>query len=297
VRAPTPALTSGSGATPEMTDHLAWDGKLLWGNVHPMTTHPDMVAKLIGIDVQTRQVVRTIEIPFGDAATMSPMGMGFDGTHLWTNDGKNRHMRAKRYAEARRAFENATKHGDAEGYVGSTMFLGNLYNGLGPEFAPAKAAHRYLEVCNQHQSTALDVAEARDAVEQLLPLLVTNAHAGDADAAFVLGGWHMSCDVDHVKAAEWFEQAASMGHAGAQRSLGFLLEHGQGIAKNERRAIELYEAAAAGGDRFAQYNLGSIYAHGTGLPKDPERAIAHLSAAAEQGFAEAMALLGDDRTA
>jgi TPR repeat protein len=174
------------------------------------------------------------------------------------------------------------------------LFLGNLNNGLGPEGSPSKAAYWYLEVCGHSGAEPRAVSEARAAVEELTSLLVLGAYTGDADAAFALGGWHMTCEVDPSKAAGWFEQGAAKGHAGAQRSLAYLLLEGRGVAENKPRAIELFEAAARAGDRFAQFNLGSLYALGEFLPKDSEKAVAYLTAAAEQGLLEAMARLGDE---
>jgi hypothetical protein len=73
-----------------MADHLAWDGKYLWANLHSMpgdSGPPD--GRLIQIDTKARKIIKTIEVPFRDAATMTPMGMAFDGTYLWSNDPKN----------------------------------------------------------------------------------------------------------------------------------------------------------------------------------------------------------------
>jgi hypothetical protein len=74
-----------------MADHLAWDGSHLWGVVHSMPNHtgaPD--GRLIKIDLEQKKVVKTIEVPFRDAATMTPMGLAWDGKYLWTNDAENR---------------------------------------------------------------------------------------------------------------------------------------------------------------------------------------------------------------
>jgi TPR repeat protein len=190
--------------------------------------------------------------------------------------------------------EQLFRQGAAAGHAPSMLFLGNLYNGLGPERSPAKAAVWYLEVLNTRRAEVRAISDARYAVEQLRPLLEIGAGAGDAEAAFALGGWHMTCDPDHAKAAGLFQQAAAKGHPGAQRSLGRLLMEGLGVARNEARAIELFEAAASGGDRFAQLDLGLCYVHGKSVPRSSAKAIAYLTAAAEQGLADAMAQLGDE---
>jgi len=193
------------------------------------------------------------------------------------------------FAEAERRF----RAGAAAEHAPSMLFMGNLYNGLGPEPSPAKAAHWYIEVLGAKTEPRAK-ADARAAVEELVPVLELGALGGDAEAAFALGGYHMVCVVDHAKAAGYFDKAVAKGHPGAQRSLGYLLMEGSGVEANARRAVVLFEAAAKGGDRFAQLNLGSLYARGKELPRDSRKAIAFLTAAAEQGLTEAMALLADE---
>jgi hypothetical protein len=71
----------------DMTDHLAWDGRYLWGNIHSMPGDPPPYdGRLVQIDVEGRKIVHTVEVPFRDAASMTPMGMGWDGRYLWTQD-------------------------------------------------------------------------------------------------------------------------------------------------------------------------------------------------------------------
>ncbi|MCA9667054.1 MAG: hypothetical protein KC503_15760 [Myxococcales bacterium] len=77
----------------EMADHLAFDGTHLWAVVHSMAGDPGPPdGRLIRIDLQTRRIVKTIEVPFRDAASMTPMGMGYDGKYLWTNDPLNKRI-------------------------------------------------------------------------------------------------------------------------------------------------------------------------------------------------------------
>ncbi|MCC6748183.1 MAG: hypothetical protein IT371_11020 [Deltaproteobacteria bacterium] len=81
-------IALGSGT---FIDHLDWDGRYLWGAVHSMPGHvgtPD--GRLIQVDPQLGKIVKTIEVPFRDAETMSPMGLSWDGTYLWSTDVKDR---------------------------------------------------------------------------------------------------------------------------------------------------------------------------------------------------------------
>lgn len=71
----------------EMADHLAWDGSYLWGVVHSMPDMPGPAeGRLIQIDTELHRIINTVEVPFRDADAMSPMGLGWDGEHLWVND-------------------------------------------------------------------------------------------------------------------------------------------------------------------------------------------------------------------
>ena len=74
----------------EMADHLAWDGEYLWGVVHSMPGQPGPPdGRIIKTDTAAAEVVHTIEVPFRNANTMSPMGLAWDGTYLWSMDPDN----------------------------------------------------------------------------------------------------------------------------------------------------------------------------------------------------------------
>jgi TPR repeat protein len=141
------------------------------------------------------------------------------------------------------------------------------------------------------------IDNSADAIEELramLPELIEIAEAGGVDsseAAFVLGAAYMNVFDEDASAVGWFERAGE--HAGALRSLGYLVDCGRGVQASGERTADLYQRAAVLGDPFAQFNLGLCYKKGSGRPIDRARAKHWYRAAAEQGMVDAMSLLGD----
>jgi hypothetical protein len=65
------------------------------------------------------------------------------------------------------------------------------------------------------------------------------------------------------------------------------LEHGEGVAKDARKAAQLYCEAARLGDAEAQFSLGWMYANGRGIPRDDRLAALFFGLAARQGHEHA----------
>jgi TPR repeat protein len=61
------------------------------------------------------------------------------------------------------------------------------------------------------------------------------------------------------KAFELFSKAAADGHAAAQNSLGYLYDHGIGVAKDPTKALFWYRKAALNGDVLGCHNLAITY--------------------------------------
>ena len=102
---------------------------------------------------------------------------------------------------------------------------------------------------------------------------------------------------NHEQAAQLFHQAAQTGHAGAQASLAYLYETGQGVTKDVTQAVSFYSQAARQGQAVAQYNLGRIYQNGLKdgrqqVPSNPKTAEYYLQRAASQGVVSAYHQLG-----
>ena len=84
---------------------------------------------------------------------------------------------------------------------------------------------------------------------------------------------------DKAKVDEWRQQALAYKHA-------------EGVPRDPVRAAALYCQAARLGDAEAQYSLGWMYAHGRGVQRDDAAAAYFFHAAAEQGLDVATRMLG-----
>ena len=82
-------------------------------------------------------------------------------------------------------------------------------------------------------------------------------------------------------------QAAELGDAKAQYSLGGMYADGKGVAEDDAAAVKWFQKAAYQGDVMAQFSLGVMYADGEGVVEDYTEAVKWFSKAAEQGYAKA----------
>jgi soluble lytic murein transglycosylase-like protein len=69
------------------------------------------------------------------------------------------------------------------------------------------------------------------------------------------------------------------------------LEHGEGVAKDQKQAAALYCVAARDGDAEALFGLGWMYANGRGVARDDATAAALFAHAAAAGHADAQRML------
>ena len=93
--------------------------------------------------------------------------------------------------------------------------------------------------------------------------------------------------MNYAKALKWFQMAAKQDELTALRNLGYMYEHGEGVATNYMKAIEWYEKGASLDDAISQYNLGNIYYNGTGVEKDYTKAFEWYLKAANNGDEDA----------
>ncbi|MDR2423078.1 MAG: sel1 repeat family protein [Deltaproteobacteria bacterium] len=95
---------------------------------------------------------------------------------------------------------------------------------------------------------------------------------------------------DPLMALAYFERAAKMGYAPAQRLLGVCLLDGQIAKKDPEVARQWLELAAKQDDPQANFELAKIYAQGISAPKDWGRAYAILCLPFVAALPEARAL-------
>jgi TPR repeat protein len=98
---------------------------------------------------------------------------------------------------------------------------------------------------------------------------------------------------DYRDAIPLLQQAARMGHAKAQATLGIAYQDGNGVRADDRAAAYWFGLAAAQGHRASEYALGGMYEEGEGgLPRDPRKAGQLYLASARQGFDRAELIVG-----
>ena len=101
--------------------------------------------------------------------------------------------------------------------------------------------------------------------------------------------------LDHTSNAKDVKRdrnAAALGDASAQFSLGLRYDSGQGVRQDYAEAVKWLRKAAEQDFVKAQYNLGDMYHSGLGVPQDHAEAAKWYRKAAEQGFASAQKNLG-----
>ena len=96
----------------------------------------------------------------------------------------------------------------------------------------------------------------------------------------------------HDEAYRWYRKAADKGVATAMNSVGYMYDHGLGIAKDSDEAVRWFRKAADSGDPWAMTNLGSKYSLGNGVGKDQRESVRWFRKAAAKGHGPAMTSLG-----
>lgn len=115
-----------------------------------------------------------------------------------------------------------------------------------------------------------------------------------APAKFLLGYVYehgQGVAVDYRQAVENYRAAAQQGYAPAENNLGGMYQYGRGVSTDLSMALQWYRASAQHGNPAGQYNLASFYYLGYATERDLDQAIRWFRAAADQGFAAAEANL------
>lgn len=117
-------------------------------------------------------------------------------------------------------------------------------------------------------------------IERGIAILRNAAEKGDASAQFTLGciydgasydnkyiKWNdhrtmMNTEINHERAAYWWNQSAIQGNASAMGNLANAYRYGRGVEKNLYKATELMKAAAEKDNSWAQLNYGDMFRDG-----------------------------------
>ena len=98
---------------------------------------------------------------------------------------------------------------------------------------------------------------------------------------------------DYAKAAEFWKQAAALGHWKAAMNLAGLYETGQGVPEDTEQAVLILEGLMKQGVPAAFDKMGTYHQRGIGVNDDTSRAYAFWQLAADMGSSAAQAYLGE----
>ena len=154
-----------------------------------------------------------------------------------------------------------------QGYTPSQIMLGKIY----------QFGRRGIPKDLQKAKILYELAAAKGANEAMTQLRVIYKQLGDSKNNAILKDENV----------EWLELGVKQGNTEAALTLGKMLETGNHIPKDLKRAVKLYQMAADDGLVEGQTALGRLYANGSGVRQDREKAVSFLTKAAEQGYAEA----------
>ncbi|APW36797.1 hypothetical protein RD110_05980 [Rhodoferax koreense] len=120
----------------------------------------------------------------------------------------------------------------------------------------------------------------------------------EADALFQRGMAVTSYELlpdqrDYAKAAEFWKQAATLGHWKAAMNLAGLYESGRGVPEDTEQAVLILEGLMKQGVPAAFDKMGTYHQRGIGVKSDTSRAYAFWQLAADMGSSAAQAYLGE----
>ena len=215
----------------------------------------------------------------------------------------DRYRQEKNYPAAADCYRKSAELGN----TAAMIELANLYtDGLGVEqdYAAALRWNRRATKANQPgafnnlgKAYELGLGVAIDG-EKALRYYRRAEKLGDTGAKNNLGNLFRKGEIvpkDPAQAISWYKKA---GAPVSHYWVGWYYHHGEGVAKNLKKACEYYRRAAEAGEARAQEALGEIYVRGElDSKEDYENGVFWLEKAAAQGRAQAqyeMALLYKD---
>lgn len=131
------------------------------------------------------------------------------------------------------------------------------------------------------------VPQDRQKAEQYYIRSATLGHSG---AQYSLGCLYMNGNaLEKEKAVKYLQMAADQGHSDAKVQLGYMYLMGEGGLKGDRnKAFGLFLETAEKGNSMGQYRLATMYYYGKGVSEDKEEALKWYKASAEQSYARAL---------
>jgi TPR repeat protein len=111
-------------------------------------------------------------------------------------------------------------------------------------------------------------------------------------AALVARADQMLTAKDYAGALLLYRQATDLGSAKAMTNIGFLYDHGLGVAKDYGQAMEWFRTAADLGEATAMKNIGGLYQNGRGVAQDYGQAMQWYRKAADLGSSQAANSVG-----
>ncbi len=97
---------------------------------------------------------------------------------------------------------------------------------------------------------------------------------------------------DYINPSLVVKKLADYGHSEAQKTLGFMYQHGLGVTQNYKQAFSWYQKAAEDGNPNAQTALAWCYIQGQGVEQDYQEAVRLYQLAVKQNHVDAQFSLG-----
>lgn len=97
---------------------------------------------------------------------------------------------------------------------------------------------------------------------------------------------------DYETAFDCWKRAADAGSAWAMRNLGYVYQHGDGVAQDNQEAFKWFKKAAERGNIESMFEVGICYYRGEVVPKDVVQSFSWCKKAADKGVVNAMNWVG-----
>ncbi|MEZ5938652.1 MAG: tetratricopeptide repeat protein [Hyphomonadaceae bacterium] len=201
------------------------------------------------------------------------------------------------YAAALARWQDSARQGDpsAENGLGALYFAGKgvpqsdeeafaWFTRAADDLSPAGATARF-NLAYMH----LENRAPNPSNDRALELIQQAAELGHPGAQLQLGGLYaegQGIEASPAASVYWFRQAAREGYPGAQNALGYAYAKGEGVERDMYAAFDWFKHSAEQGNPYAQSSLGAFHEEGWGgASKSYEEAMRYYRMAADQGRA------------